>query len=160
MALMPGWRNAIINPFRRPPVRPYPVVGLSGQSAGHTDPATFPFRLPTLHTPCHLPTARLHENASLTLTRSATRLDDRHTVDSLYRVHPAASHAGRRSNRRRWHPSWGVSKKTRARGKVPSFANRWNALVQGIYRDGFNETLLLLFGQCCCCCLLAPYQRL
>ena len=154
MALMPGRRNKTTNSFHRLPDRPYLVVAPFGHSVGHTDPAIFPFRLPTLHTPFHLPAARPRENASLSQTRSTTRLDDQRVADSLCRVHRVVPHAGRRLNRTYWHPSFRLSKKTRVRGKVPSFANRWRALVQGTCRDEFNE--LLLFSNMCCCCF-APY---
>ena len=153
MAPTHGRKSKTTVPFHRFPLRPYPVVALSGHSAGHTNPATFPSRLPTLatlHTPCHRPTARPRENVSLSQTRSTTRLDDRRTEDTLCRAHPAASHGERRSNRTRSHPSSRVSKRTRARGRVPSFANRWSGLVRGICRDGFNETCVVLVEPVCC----------
>ena len=117
----------------------YPVVALSGLSAGHINPAIFPSRLPTLHTRCHLLAARPRENVGLSQTRSTTRLDDRRTEDPVPRVHPVVSHAERRSNRTHSHPSPRVSKRMRVRGKVPSFVNRWSGLAHGICRDGFNE---------------------
>ena len=165
MAQTHGRRNNTTIPFHWFPLHPYPVVALSGHSAGHTNPATFPSRLPTLHTPCHLLAACPRGNATLRI-RSTTRLDDRRTEDTLCQVRPAASHAERRSSRTRSHPSSRVSKRTRARGKVPSFANRWSGLAQDFCKDGFNETLcgarrdpsLALRSVCCCC--FAPYRRL
>ncbi|KAF8449300.1 hypothetical protein L210DRAFT_3640898 [Boletus edulis BED1] len=122
-------------------VRPFPVVTLSGHSAGHANPVTSPSHLPTPPTLLsHLPAARLRENAGFSLTRFTSRLDGRR----LCRVHPAGVRVERLSNRTRSRPSSRVLKRMRVCDRVLSFVNRWSGLVHDIYGDGFDDPYVLL----------------